>query len=42
MSVTTNASTKDTTDPTITAVEAYWDAQPCNIRHLVTHHCAVL
>ena len=33
MSSTAAAPVKDAADPGIEAVEAYWDARPCNIRH---------
>ena len=33
MSATANAPAKDAPNPGIEAVEDYWDARPCNIRH---------
>lgn len=33
MSIITNAPVKDRPGPGIEAVEAYWDARPCNVRH---------
>src|SRR5487761_1881276 len=33
MSVSANGPANDTSGPGIEAVEAYWDARPCNIRH---------
>src|ERR1700747_3084868 len=33
MSVLANAPTRGSADPGIEAVEAYWNARPCNIRH---------
>lgn len=33
MSVSANAPANDTSGPGIEAVEAYWDARPCNVRH---------
>src|ERR1700747_489391 len=33
MSVLANAPTRGSADPGIEAVEAYWNARPCNVRH---------